>query len=67
MADPVDLAKNIPIHLNDGQQGQVVQQNVPVWGQTTLTFKVEQSKVPEFFRQKGKDTITAIVFIRRIN
>ncbi len=31
-----------------------------------LAFKVEQSKVPKFFGQKGKDTIIAIVFIRRI-
>jgi hypothetical protein len=32
-----------------------------------LTFKVEQSKVPEFFGQKGKDTISAIIFIRKID
>jgi hypothetical protein len=25
--------------------------------QTTLAFKVEQSKIPEFFGQKGKDNI----------
>jgi hypothetical protein len=35
--------------------------------QTTVAFKVEQSKLPEFFRQKGKDNITAIVFIRKID
>ncbi len=35
--------------------------------QTTLAFKVEQSKIPEFFGQKGKDNITAIVFIRKID
>ncbi len=35
-------------------------------GQTTLAFKVEQSKIPEYFGQKGKDNITAIVFIRKI-
>ncbi len=34
--------------------------------QTTLAFKVEQSKIPEYFGQKGKDNITAIVFIRKI-
>jgi hypothetical protein len=46
--------------------------------QTTLAFKVEQSKIPEYFSQKGKDNITiyfgqkgkdnitAIVFIRKI-
>jgi len=45
----------------------VVQQQVPAGAQTTLAFKVEQSKVPEFFGQKGKDTITAIVSIRRID
>jgi hypothetical protein len=36
----------------------------PAAGQTTLAFKVEQSKIPEYFGQKGKDNITAIVFIR---
>jgi hypothetical protein len=35
-------------------------------GQTTLAFKVEQSKIPEYFGQKGKDNITGIVFIRKI-
>jgi len=33
----------------------------------TLAFKVEQSKLPEFFGQKGKDNITAIIFIRKID
>jgi hypothetical protein len=32
-----------------------------------LTFKVEQSKVLEFWGQKAKDTVSAIVFIRKIN
>jgi hypothetical protein len=53
--------------VNDNQAGQVVQQNVPAGTQTMLAFKVEQSKVPEFLEQKGKDTISAIVFIRRID
>ena len=59
------------IHTDDGDQGN---QNVVVpqppaaqaAGQTTLAFKVEQSKIPEYFGQKGKDNITAIVFIRKI-
>jgi len=33
----------------------------------SLAFKVEQSKLPKFFGQKGKDNITAIVFIRKID
>ena len=56
------------IHTDDGAQDD---QNVVVppppaagtAGQTTLAFKVEQSKIPEYFGQKGKDNITAIVFI----
>jgi hypothetical protein len=59
------------IHTDDGGQDD---QNVVVpppqaagaAGQTTLAFKVEQSKIPEYFGQKGKDNITAIVFIRKI-
>jgi hypothetical protein len=45
----------------------VVQQNISAGAQTMLTFKIEQSNVSEFFGQKGKDTISAIVFIRRID
>jgi hypothetical protein len=56
---------DIQVDLNQDQDGQVVQ-NVPAGAQTTLAFKVEQSKVPEYFGQKSKDTITAIVFIRKI-
>jgi hypothetical protein len=59
------------IHIDDGDQNA---QDVvvpappapPAAGQTTLAFKVEQSKIPEYFSQKGKDNITAIVFIRKI-
>jgi hypothetical protein len=53
--------------LNQDQAGQVVQQNVPAGAQTTLAFRVEQSKIPDFWGQKAKDTITAIVFIRKID
>jgi len=56
---------DIQVDLNQDQDGQVVQ-NVPAGAQTTLAFKVEQSKIPEYFGQKNKDTITAIVFIRKI-
>ena len=52
----------------DGNQDVVVQPPPAAGaaGQTTLAFKVEQSKIPEYFGQKGKDNITAIVFIRKI-
>ena len=33
----------------------------------TLAFKVEQSKIPEFYGQKSKDNIMAIIFIRKID
>ncbi len=52
MADPVP--QDIQVNLNNDQARQVVQQQVPASAQTTLAFKVEQSKVPEFFGQKGK-------------
>ncbi len=45
----------------------MVQQNVPAGAQTTLAFKVEQSKVPDYWGQKAKDTVTASVFIRKID
>jgi hypothetical protein len=64
MADPQD---NIQVNLDGDQGGQVVQQQVQAGAQTRLAFKVEQSKVPEFFGQKIKNTITAIIFIRRID
>jgi hypothetical protein len=55
----------IQLDLNQDQAGQVVQ-NVPAGAQTTLAFRVEQSKIPDFWGQKAKDTVTAIVFIRKI-
>jgi hypothetical protein len=54
MVNPQD---NIQVTFDKDQAG----------AQTMLAFKVEHSKVPEFFGQKNKDTITAIIFIRRIN
>jgi hypothetical protein len=45
----------------------VVPPGAPGAPHSTLAFKVEQSKIPEFFGQKGKDNITAIVFIRKID
>ncbi len=55
----------IQLDLNQDQAGQVVK-NVPAGAQTTLAFRVEQSKIPDFWGQKAKDTVTAIVFIRKI-
>jgi len=63
MADPADIQLN----LDNDQAGQEVQQNVSAGTQTTLAFKVEQSKVPDYWGQKAKDTVTAIVFIRKID
>jgi hypothetical protein len=63
MVDPADIQFN----LDNDQAGQVLQQNVPAGAETTLTFKVEQWKVPNYWGQKAKDTVTAIVFIRTIN
>ncbi len=56
------------ITIDDGDQDAVVPPPpaAAAAGQTTLAFKVEQSKIPEYFGQKGKDNITAIVFIRKI-
>jgi hypothetical protein len=56
---------DIQLDLNQDQAGQVIQ-NVPAGAQTTLAFLVDQSKIPEFWGQKAKDTVTAIVFIRKI-
>jgi hypothetical protein len=62
------MANNdIQLDLNQDQAGQVVQQNVPAGAQTTLAFRVEQSKVPDFWGQKAKDTMTAIVLVRIID
>jgi hypothetical protein len=41
----------------------VVQQYVPTWRSNHAHFKVEQSKVPDYWGQK----VTAIVFIRMID
>jgi hypothetical protein len=44
---------NIQYNLDNEQAGT----------ETMLAFKVEHTKVPEFFGQKNKDTITVIIFI----
>jgi hypothetical protein len=61
-----DNDNQIQLDLNQDQEGQVVQ-NVPAGTQSTLAFRVEQSKIPDFWGQKAKDTVTAIVFIRMID
>jgi hypothetical protein len=61
------LTDNIIGILNQDQAGQVVQQNVPAGAQTTLAFRVEQSKILDFWGQKAKDIVTAIVFVRNID
>jgi hypothetical protein len=59
MADrPEDV---ISVHDN------IQKQPIQAGGHTTFTFKVEQSKILEFFGQKAKDTITELNFMRRIN
>ncbi len=61
----------MPNAPNVQNNDQALQINIPAAtpgaAQTTLVFKVEQSKIPKFCGQKGKDNITAIVFIRRID
>ena len=44
---------DIQVDLNQDQDGQVVQ-NVPAGAQTTLAFRVDQSKIPEFWGQKSQ-------------
>jgi hypothetical protein len=58
--------EQIQLNLNQDQAGQVVQ-NVPAGAQTTLAFRVEQSKIPDFCGRKAKDKVTAIVFIMTID
>ncbi len=36
-------------------------------GTTKFSFKVEQNKIPEFFGEKGKDTISAMDYITRVD
>jgi hypothetical protein len=60
--------QDVPNPPQDAQAPQiVVPAGAPVAPETTQAFKVEQSKIPKFFGQKGKDNITAIVFIRKID
>jgi hypothetical protein len=59
---------NVQNAQNDGQGAQVnIPAGAPGAAQMTLAFKVEQSKIPKFYGQKGKDNITAIVYIRKID
>ncbi len=65
-ADNEDQDPPIPPIQGDQDVVVPVPPVAPGVAQTTLAFKVEQSKIPEYFGQKGKDNITAIVFIRKI-
>ena len=44
---------DIQLDLNQDQAGQVIQ-NVPAGAQTTLAFRVDQSKIPEFWGRKSR-------------
>ncbi len=64
--------QNVPnppqnVQNNDQVPQIIIPAGAPRAAQTTLAFKVEQSKIPEFYGQKGKDNITAMVFIRKID
>jgi len=56
---------NIQVDLNQGRQ--VVQPQVTAGAHTMLAFKVEQSKVPKYFEQETKETISALYFIHPID
>jgi hypothetical protein len=43
---------------------QIAQQ---IWANTNVTLKQEVVKIPEFWGEKGKDSITATQFVARIN
>jgi hypothetical protein len=49
----VNNDEQIQLDLNQDQAGQVVQ-NVPAGAQTTLAFRVEQSKIPDFWGKKPR-------------
>jgi hypothetical protein len=54
-------AQNLQNAQNVQNNDQAAQINVPAGApgtaQTTLAFKVDQSKIPEFYGQKGKDKL----------
>jgi hypothetical protein len=64
--DAINIDDRDPPNQDDQDLVVPVPPAAPGAAQTTLAFKVEQSKIPEYFGQKGKDNITAIVFIRKI-
>jgi hypothetical protein len=64
--DAINIDHQDPPNQDDPDVVVPVPPAAPGAAQTTLAFKVEQSKIPEYFGQKGKDNITAIVFIRKI-
>jgi hypothetical protein len=64
--DAINIDDREPPNQDDQDVVVPVPPTAPGAAQTTLAFKVEHSKIPEYFGQKGKDNITAIVFIRKI-
>jgi hypothetical protein len=64
--DTININDRDPPNQDDPDVVVPVPPVAPGTAQTTLAFKVEQSKIPEYLSQKVKDNITAIVFIRKI-
>ncbi len=59
------VAQNVV--LNPASQNAAAQLAQQILANTNVTLKQEIVKIPEFFREKGKDTVTAQEFINRID
>jgi hypothetical protein len=55
------------IVIDPAQQNAAAQQAQQILANTNVTLKQEVMKLPKFHCEKGKDTVTAIEFINRID
>jgi hypothetical protein len=55
------------VHLDQNQQNLAALLAQQILNNTNVMLKHELIKIPEFYGQKGKDTITAIVFVTRVD
>jgi hypothetical protein len=64
-----NVAPNAPqnVIVNPAAQNAAAQLAQQILANTNITLKQEIFKIPEFFGEKGKDTVTAQEFINRID
>jgi hypothetical protein len=63
---PGDIHNDGDTHDSDGGNTTTSTGQATSPGITNFNLQIKQNRIPEFFSQKGKDTISAMDFIRKL-